>query len=176
MRAARPLRQVGDAPRSSAPRGPGAAPRGPGAGRLAAPLAWGASVAVATGVVAVVDPHVPGRYPACPLLALTGLACPLCGALRATHDLAHLDVAGALAANPWWVVVASGLVAAWAVWTLRAWRSALGRPAGPRAGGAGRWPVRVPPRVVAVAVGASAAVFGVARNVPALGGVLGPGG
>ncbi|WP_415803352.1 DUF2752 domain-containing protein [Isoptericola cucumis] len=107
------------------------------------------------------------------MLALTGLACPLCGALRATHDLAHLDVAGAFAANPWWVVVASGLVAAWAVWTLRAWRSALGRPAGRRAG---PWPVRVPPRVVAVAVGASAAVFGVARNVPALENVLGPGG
>ena len=139
---------------------------------LAAPLGWGASVAVATGVVALVDPHVPGRYPGCPLLALTGLACPLCGALRATHDLAHLDVAGALAANPWWVVVASGLVVAWAAWTLRAWRSALGRPAG----GRGRWSARVSPRAVAAAVAASAVLFGVARNVPALGGVLGPGG
>ncbi len=165
MPAARPPREIGGAPRASAR-----------ARSLGVPLGWGAVVVSATVVVALVDPHVAGRYPRCPLLVLTGFACPLCGALRATHDLAHLDLAGALAANPWWVVVALGLVAAWGTWTVRTWRAVRagpgrGRPARPGV----RWSPRLVGLVVAV-LGASAVVFGVARNVPALGGVLGPAG
>jgi hypothetical protein len=37
----------------------------------------------------------------CPLRALTGLLCPLCGGLRATHALAHGEVAQAWSLNPW---------------------------------------------------------------------------
>ncbi|GAA1734694.1 hypothetical protein GCM10009809_32430 [Isoptericola hypogeus] len=165
MRAARPHpNSGGGAPRSSVP-----ALRRGRAG-AAQPLAWGALGAAATALVAAVDPHVGGRYPACPLLALTGLACPLCGALRATHDLAHLDVAGAWAANPLWVLVVPVLVLAWATWTVRAWR--WGRADAGRA----RTAQRVPLRLLLVLVGGAAVVFGVLRNVPALAAALGPGG
>lgn len=37
--------------------------------------------------------------PLCPVHAVTGLWCPLCGSLRAVAALTHLDVAGALSAN-----------------------------------------------------------------------------
>lgn len=124
-----------------------------------APLVTGAVVAAATAYVALVDPNRPGHYLTCPLLALTGLACPGCGGLRATHDLARLDLAGAWAANPLWVLVAPLLVALWAVWLVRAWR---GRP-GPRVPAGVAW------TGLAVLV-----VFGVLRNVPALTGWLGP--
>ena len=35
----------------------------------------------------------------CPLKAVTGWDCPLCGGLRGTHELLHGDVAGALNQN-----------------------------------------------------------------------------
>ena len=124
-----------------------------------APLAVGALVASATVYVAVVDPNRPGHYVTCPLLALTGLACPGCGGLRATHDLAHLDLVGAWSMNPLWVVVAPLLVVLWAVWLVRAWR---GRPA-----------PRVPAGVAWATLGVLV-VFGVLRNVPALVPWLGP--
>jgi len=124
-----------------------------------APLAVGALVAAATVYVAVVDPNRPGHYVTCPLLALTGLACPGCGGLRATHDLAHLDLVGAWSMNPLWVVAAPLLVALWAVWLVRAWR---GRPA-----------PRVPAGVAWATLGVLV-VFGVLRNVPALVPWLGP--
>ena len=76
-----------------------------------APLVAGGVVAGATLVLALVDPH-EGGYPLCPLRALTGWACPACGGLRATHDLATGDIAGAWAMNPLWVVVVPFLVVA----------------------------------------------------------------
>lgn len=124
-----------------------------------APLAVGALVAAATAYVGAVDPNRPGHYVTCPLLALTGLACPGCGGLRATHDLVHLDLAAAWSMNPLWVVVAPLLVVLWGLWLVRAWR---GRPA---------------PRVPAGVAWTSLAVlvlFGVLRNVPALVPWLGP--
>jgi len=124
-----------------------------------APLALGAVVAAATVYVGVVDPNRPGHYVTCPLLALTGLACPGCGGLRATHDLARLDLAAAWSMNPLWVVAAPLLVALWAAWLVRAWR---GR-SGPRV------PVWVGWTSLAVLV-----LFGVLRNVPALVPWLGP--
>ncbi|WP_069386726.1 DUF2752 domain-containing protein [Cellulosimicrobium cellulans] len=142
------------------PSGPAAGGLGPVPRTALAPLATGAVVAAATVYVALVDPHRPGHYLTCPLLALTGLACPGCGGLRATHDLARLDVAGAWAANPLWVLVAPLIVALWAVWLVRAWR---GRP-GPRLRAGVAW------AGLAVVV-----AFGVLRNVPALTGWLGPG-
>jgi hypothetical protein len=67
-----------------------------------------------------------GSYGFCPLLELTGLACPLCGGLRATHDLAHLDLAGAWSANALWTVAAPVVVVLWLTWLVSA---ARGRPA-----------------------------------------------
>ena len=124
-----------------------------------APLAVGALVGAATAYVGAVDPNRPGHYVTCPLLALTGLAGPGCGGLRATHDLVHLDLAAAWSMNPLWVVVAPLLVVLWGLWLVRAWR---GRPA---------------PRVPAGVAWTSLAVlvlFGVLRNVPALVPWLGP--
>nr|WP_255371645.1 DUF2752 domain-containing protein [Cellulosimicrobium sp. CUA-896] len=81
--------------------------------------------------------------------------------MRATHDLAHLDVAGAWAANPLWVLVAPLLVALWGAWLARSWRGRRG----PRVPSAVAWSGLV----VVLA-------FGVLRNVPALSGWLGPAG
>ena len=68
--------------------------------RLALPGMVAAAAALGTAYVASVDPNQPGHYPLCPTYALAGIYCPGCGMLRATHDLAHLDVAGAFARNP----------------------------------------------------------------------------
>ena len=95
-----------------------------------APLAVGALVAAATAYVGAVDPNRPGHYVTCPLLALTGLACPGCGGLRATHDLVHLDLAAAWSMNPLWVVVAPLLVVLWGLWLVRAWRGTAARARG----------------------------------------------
>ena len=46
----------------------------------------------------------------CPLRALTGLPCPLCGGTTAAVRLGHFDLFGALAANPVAVVFGVALV------------------------------------------------------------------
>src|SRR5665811_2423624 len=79
------------------------------------PLGVAAATLVCTGYVAAVDPNVAGHYPTCPFLAITGLYCPGCGALRAVHALAHGDLVTALARNPFAVVALGYVVVAWAV-------------------------------------------------------------
>jgi hypothetical protein len=44
-------------------------------------------------------------YPVCPFRALTGLACPGCGALRATNRLLHGDFGSALGLNALYVLM-----------------------------------------------------------------------
>lgn len=133
-----------------------------------APFVVGAVIAAATAVVAAVDPHEPGRYPPCPLFALTGLACPLCGGLRATHDLVHLDLAGAWSSNALWTVAAPMLVAAWMWWVVRTIR-----PGAPPRLPSRRLTSRTP-TVVGIAVAALLVVFGVIRNLPGPAAVLTP--
>lgn len=123
------------------------------------PLVVGAITAAATLLVALRDPH-DGGYPLCPLLALTGHPCAGCGGLRAAHDLAHGDLAGAWAMNPLLTVAMPAAVVLWLVWVVRA---ATGRPA---------WQ---PPVAVWISFAALMVVFTVARNIPAWSGVLGPG-
>ncbi|PVU81499.1 DUF2752 domain-containing protein (plasmid) [Cellulomonas sp. WB94] len=133
--------------------------------RLRGPLVVGGLVAAATAYVAVVDPSSPGHYLGCPLYVLTGHFCAGCGALRATHDLAHGDLAGAWAMNPLWVVVVPLLVVAWLCWTARSW-------CGPAAASdvpAVRRGVWVPWVVLVVTV-----AFTVLRNVPVLAPWLAP--
>jgi hypothetical protein len=67
----------------------------------------------AIAAVAVSHLHVAGR-PAtcCPLRALTGIPCPLCGGTTAAARLGRLDVVGALAANPVAVLFGVALIAA----------------------------------------------------------------
>ena len=116
------LSDIAAAPGASAP---GATARPQAAGllrRVATPVGIAGAAIAGTTLLATRSPHVPGSYGMCPLLALTGLQCAACGALRATHDLAHGDIAGAWALNPLWVVAVPLLVALWVAWTRRAWR------------------------------------------------------
>lgn len=61
-------------------------------------------LALVAAVVGSVDPESSGAYPACPFRAVTGLACPGCGSLRALHDLVHGSPVTALDHNAVFVV------------------------------------------------------------------------
>jgi hypothetical protein len=114
----------------------------------------------ATGIAAVValvvrDPHVPGSWGSCPVLALTGCYCPGCGGLRALHDVAHGDIAGAVSSNLYAVGIFALAAAIWLGWL--------------RAGLSGEryrltW---LPDRTIALAGTVGLAVFTLARNIPA---------
>ena len=54
----------------------------------------------AAAVLFIFDPATTPAYPACPLHSLTGLDCPTCGGLRATHMLLHGHLRAAFALNP----------------------------------------------------------------------------
>ena len=129
------------------------------------PYAVGGLAVVATVYVALVDPNQPGHYLSCPIYLLTGQYCAGCGALRATHDLAHGDLAGAWSMNPLLVAAAPLLVVAWLRWLLR---SALGSQCGP-ADRTGPRTVWLPWFVLAATVS-----FSVLRNLPALAPWLAP--
>ena len=109
---------------------------------------------VATAVVALRDPNSPGHYPGCPFLAMTGLYCPLCGGLRAVHDLTHLDPLGALSRNPLVTLMAPVALFAWVRWVRRSFT--------------GRGARLVPPSWWGWALAALVAVFWVARNLPGM--------
>ncbi len=111
----------------------------------------GACVAAATIVVALRDPHAAGSYGLCPFHAVTHLWCPTCGGLRATYDLAHLQLAGAWHENALWVMAAPLVVLAWVTVLVRRTRGL---------------PTAAPPvwaQVLGVAVVLG---FGVLRNLP----------
>lgn len=127
--------------------------------RALVPAAVAVGAAAAAAVLAVRSPYVPFSYGFCPSLLVLGVACPGCGGLRATHDLATGDLVAAWQANPLWVVAVPLLVTVWAVWAVR---RTTGRP-----------PPTVP-RAVPWAVLAVVVVFGVLRNVPVLVPYLGP--
>jgi Protein of unknown function (DUF2752) len=120
--------------------------------RLALPAAVGAVGLLATGYVAAVDPNASGHYPVCPTYALAGIYCPGCGMLRATHDLLHGDLAGALARNPLSPLVLAAILVLYGLWVYsRASSRALA------------WtPSRLTPWLLAAAF----VSFTVARNVP----------
>jgi hypothetical protein len=56
------------------------------------------------GVLFLFNPAVSRVFPPCPLHWLTGLYCPGCGSLRATHLLLHGNLAGAFKMNPLMVI------------------------------------------------------------------------
>lgn len=81
-------------------------------------LALAGTGCAALALVAAVDPARTTLGPPCPLRAVTGLDCPLCGATRATHQLLRGDVAAALELNALYVValpVVLALVGWWAI-------------------------------------------------------------
>ncbi|MFH8343288.1 DUF2752 domain-containing protein [Streptomyces sp. NPDC018045] len=121
--------------------------------RMAAPLGVLAAVVASFAFVALVDPNEPGHYPACPLLARTGIHCPACGGLRSAHAVAHGDLATAAGANLLAVAGYAAFALFWVAWTVRA---ARGLPtAGPRPGAVHWW-----------ALGGLLLVFTVVRNLP----------
>jgi hypothetical protein len=63
-------------------------------------MVLGGAVAAAAVLIYVSDPASASFYPTCPLRALTGWLCPLCGGLRAVHALLHGHVLEALTLNP----------------------------------------------------------------------------
>ena len=101
------------------------------------------------------DPHESGAWGYCPLLLITGVPCPGCGGLRATHDLLGGDLAGAVSANAYAVFTAALAVMAYAAWLAAAARGR--RPA---------WTERLPRAVIWWGVGLLA--FGVLRLLPGL--------
>lgn len=103
-----------------------------------------AALAVAALALRFVDVSALRTIPLCLLHALTGLHCPGCGATRALHALAHGDLALALRMNALFVAALPAL----AIASLR--RVDVARS--PRA-----W----------LAAAVLAAIFGVARNLPA---------
>jgi hypothetical protein len=112
-------------------------------------------VAACAGVatyVFVVDPNTSSAYPQCPLKALTGLDCPGCGGLRATHSLLHGDIAGAFNHNVLAAVIVPVLAYLIARWVFQQFDIKL--PA-----------IRLP-RWSAVAIPVAVIAFTVLRNIP----------
>jgi len=126
---------------------------------LTAPLATAAAAAAAWVTVAAVGPEVAVPLP-CPLLELTGLACPFCGGTRAVYALAHGDVAGAAEHNAAVVLAVPVLAVLWSRWTVRGARG-------------GRGPMVTFSAGALLALGTALVVFAVVRNLP-FGAGLGP--
>jgi hypothetical protein len=113
----------------------------------AATVVAGATVPFLT--VLALDPNQAGHYPTCPFRAYAGVDCPGCGSLRALHDLAQGNVAGALDHNALMVLFLPLLGVELARWV-------AGRPASPVL----RW--RYAPLFAMVVLGAWMLV----RNLP----------
>lgn len=64
----------------------------------------------------------------CPLLALTGWQCPLCGGTRMGSALLHGDLAAAAAANPVALVAVAVLGLLTVLWTVEALGGPVARP------------------------------------------------
>ncbi|UFU04400.1 DUF2752 domain-containing protein [Ruania suaedae] len=135
---------------------------GAGAPRLArdrvSPAVIGAVTAAATAVVVMLRPGAGGPV-LCPLLAVTGLYCPMCGGLRTTAALAGGDLAAAWSVNPLLTLLLPAAALAWLVWMVRSWR--------------GQRPLRIPGALFP-ALASAILVFGVLRNVPVLSTYLAP--
>ena len=92
-------RPVHDGP--GAPLPPPPSPAKPG--RVSRVLCAVGAVSVTAGTLGYIyakDPNLAtSAYPQCALKAVTGIDCPGCGGLRATHALLHGDIAGAIDHN-----------------------------------------------------------------------------
>ncbi|MEO8106399.1 MAG: DUF2752 domain-containing protein [Actinomycetes bacterium] len=123
---------------------------------------WVAGGAAAVGLLALRDPNTAGSYGFCPLLALTGWDCPLCGGLRGTNALLHGDVATALDHNallPLFLAVAVALAVSAFVRAGRVDQT-------PSAVSIRSRPLIVRPVVLWWSLGVVTAVFFVVRNLP----------
>lgn len=111
------------------------------------------AMAVGSAFVAYFDPVKANFFPVCPLLSMTGYACPGCGLTRGFHALFHGDVVTALDFNalvPVWAMVFGYVFVSFVVLAVR------GR-------GLVMWPTRPVFLSLFLIV---LVVFGVLRNVP----------
>jgi len=83
------------------------------------PLSVVAIAAAGTAYIVTHNPHFSGGTYVCPLYGLTGLYCPGCGGTRAVYDLAHGNVADALAMNPLFTLAVPLFGVLWVRWVLR---------------------------------------------------------
>ena len=119
----------------------------------APPASVAGGAALALGGLVVRDPSVAGHYPTCPFLAVTGLYCPGCGALRGLRALAGGDVEAMVGYN---ALLVAGIVLlgwAWLAWTGRC---------------TGWWRIRPLPGTARFDLGLLAVIlaFAVVRNLP----------
>lgn len=125
--------------------------------RAGSSAAKAATIVVALAVLAMLvalfffDPARHSLYPQCMLKKVTGLDCPGCGGLRATHQLLHGNVRAAFNLNPL-IFVLSPVIAWW-----------LAAEAGRHFGR--HWPGPFDRRAGVVAFFLAIALFGVLRNV-----------
>jgi hypothetical protein len=122
----------------------------PSAGLRSAPYRAAALAGAALAADVAFDPahrHVP----LCPLHALTGLWCPLCGGLRAADALAHGQWITALHDNALFVAALPLIVAGWLYWVAGAHRGV---------------PRRMPTRHLMPVVVVLAVAFTLVRNLP----------
>ena len=122
---------------------------------LRAPLLAGAGGAALAAALVLRDPHQHGSWGLCPFLLVTGVPCPACGGLRATHDLLTGHLGAALSSNAYAVGTVVLVAVAYASWLAAALR---GRRPG--------WVARVPVAGPVWALGLLA--FGVLRLLPPL--------
>ena len=120
-----------------------------------APWVAGAGAAAFAAALLARDPHQYGAWGYCPFLLVTGVPCPGCGGLRATHDLLSGDLRAALGSNAYAVLTAVLAATAYAAWVIAALRGR--RPA---------WADRLPTLMLWWGVGLLA--FGVLRLLPSL--------
>lgn len=71
--------------------------------RLTVLAIWSIVVGAATYAF-VFEPGRTGIFPLCPFRALTGFACPGCGATRALHQLLHGNLIAAFQLNPLFLI------------------------------------------------------------------------
>lgn len=122
--------------------------------RMVGPAALAAAGLATAVLLHTVDPRVPGHYPTCPFLAITGLYCPGCGAMRAMASLTDGDLSAAVGFNPLSMVALALVVGIFVEWTTRQWR--------------GRQKLTTArPWVIAV-FAVLTVVFWVARNLPGM--------
>ncbi len=124
------------------------------------PVGWWRWLVLALMAVVVVvlwryEPAGQAFYPRCWMYSMTGLKCPGCGVLRATHAMLRGDFRLAWSLNPLWVCYVPLLGWMGLAWVggLFGWRlpNPLVRP----------WCLGV--------IGGLAMAYGIARNIPGLG-------
>ncbi len=112
-----------------------------------------ATLLVGSFVVAYLDPTKTTILPACPLLTLTGFACPGCGLTRGFHSLFHGDLIVAIDFN--------ALIFVWAA--IVGWVTLSLALVALRGRGLFMWPTQ--PRFMTT-FAAVLLTFGVLRNIP----------